>query len=602
MQTINNKIIIIFILIILSAANIYAAGKRKNFFSHGPSVSSFAQGETVLNNLNEPSIIFYNGSLMSFFNYNSVSLARYNLFEGSSYNSASANIKILNNLHLGFAAINLASGDVEIRKSIFDSAKVINTNQWEYILSASFMIQQIETSVGINAKYFIMDLYEAKDSGTSFDFSLSKFFKNVDLKYTQATIGIGFSVNNIIGTGIKLDTYKEDFQNIFILSSMFSIPTKLRLQSQDIFSISLDVRNEDSYNDLYAGLEYKLLDKYSIRAGYYPEHITAGFGLSISYFVVNYSMDFNEIDLINRFSLAFRWANKNKVKQDSDDALKLEAEQMLATEKLSQKEADVIFVKAKKFYSKKQYLYATELLQKLIIDYPSYESPLFYYNKIKKQMTENSISAAETDFASYAYWAGYKYYYEGNYEQAAKEWAKYLQFDKDNKEIKEYYDKVCNILKDEFEKQEQKKFELEANTMLEDGILKFDNKQWIACIKQMEKLQNFVTSSNRTSSFNYYQKAKDYIDKAVYNLSLTLKRNENISLQTKEKEKIPKEEIIEVDEKTADIKYREGLTLYAKGKYFEAERMWELTLRLNPNHIKAQNALKHIKNNKRNNI
>jgi len=591
MQIINNKIIIILGLVILVTVNIHASGKRKNFFSHGPSVSSFAQGETVLNNLNEPSIIFYNGSLMSFFDYNSIGLARYNLFEGSSYNSAAANIKILNNLYFGFAALNLSSGDVEIRRSVFDSAKTINTNQWEYILSASFMINKIESSVGINAKYFVMDLYEAKDSGTSFDFSVSKFFKNVDLNITQATIGVGFSANNIIGTGIKLDTYKEDFQNIFILSSMLSVPTKLRLQSQDTFTISLDIRNEDSYNDLYAGLEYRLLDKYSIRAGYYPEHITAGFGLIVSYFVVNYSMDFNEVDLINRFSLAFRWSN-NKIKNENNE-LKAEAEQMLKTEKLSQKEADKIFVKAKKFYSHEQYLYATELLQKLIMDYPSYESPLFYYNKIKKLMDENSVSMTANDFSSYAYWAGYKYYYEANYEQAAKEWAKYLQFDKENKEIQEYYDTIQTVLKNEFEEQEQKKFELEANTMLEDGILKFDNKKWIACIKQMEKLQNFVTSSNRTSAFNYYQKAKDYIDKAVYNLSLTLKKNEDVQLQTKEK--IPKEEIIEIDEKTADIKYREGLSLYAKGKYFEAERMWELTLRLNPNHIKAQNALNHIR-------
>ena len=39
----------------------------------------------------------------------------------------------------------------------------------------------------------------------------------------------------------------------------------------------------------------------------------------------------------------------------------------------------------------------------------------------------------------------------------------------------------------------------------------------------------------------------------------------------------------------------EGLILYAKGKYFEAEKMFELTLRLNPNHKKAQTALKRIK-------
>lgn len=56
-------------------------------------------------------------------------------------------------------------------------------------------------------------------------------------------------------------------------------------------------------------------------------------------------------------------------------------------------------------------------------------------------------------------------------------------------------------------------------------------------------------------------------------------------------------ELQEIDEKTADIKYREGLSLYANGKYTEAERMWELTLRLNPKHTRAVNALNRLRNN-----
>ena len=55
MQIINNKIILILIIFVFALQqNLYALGKRKNFLSHGPSVSSFAQGETILNNLNDP--------------------------------------------------------------------------------------------------------------------------------------------------------------------------------------------------------------------------------------------------------------------------------------------------------------------------------------------------------------------------------------------------------------------------------------------------------------------------------------------------------------------------------------------------------------------
>ena len=101
MQNFNNKIILILIILIFTVLNIYAIGKRKNFLSHGPSVSSFAQGETVLNNLNDPAVIFYNSSLLSFFDYNNIELSRYNLFEGTSYNVASFNMELLKNLFIG---------------------------------------------------------------------------------------------------------------------------------------------------------------------------------------------------------------------------------------------------------------------------------------------------------------------------------------------------------------------------------------------------------------------------------------------------------------------------------------------------------------------
>ena len=71
-------------------------------------------------------------------------------------------------------------------------------------------------------------------------------------------------------------------------------------------------------------------------------------------------------------------------------------------------------------------------------------------------------------------------------------------------------------------------------------------------------------------------------------------KNLNNTKVTETKVQESKPEII-IDEKLADKKYREGLILYAKGKYYEAERMFELTLRLNPNHQRAINALKHLK-------
>lgn len=587
MQIVNYKIIFILILNVFILQNLYAEGKRKNFLSHGSSVSAFSQGETALNNINDPAIIYHNSSLLSFFNYNTISLSRYNLFDGTSYNAGSASLNIFENITAGLSIINLSSGDVELRKDPFDKAKTISTNQWAYIFALSSLIKPIDTAVGLNMKYIVIDLYEKKDSGVSFDVSCSKFIHNIDIKYTQIAMGFGVSAQNIIGTGVKLDKYREDFQEIFIISSLIVIPTKFRFDSQDTISLSVDLKNEDTYNELFTGIEYKFVDKYAIRCGYYPDHITAGLGMDVSNLTINYSADFNEIDLINRFSLTYKWNKKQK----SDNILSVEAKNALKEDRISQKQAEEIFNKAKSFYSKKQYLYATELLQKIIVNYPNYESPMFYYKKIQKNMRDNSVSTLVSDFDIYSYSSGYVNYYAGNYSQCLKEWMKYLQFDNQNEEITEYYQKVQKILNDSIIEEKRKEFDIQATQMLQDGIDKFNAKKWISSIKQMENLQIFVRSSKYTTSFNYYSVAKDYIDKSVKELSVSIKK-ENIN---KDFEQITGQHY-EIDEKMADEKYKEGLILYAKGKYFEAERMWELTLRLNPNHARAISALKHINN------
>jgi tetratricopeptide (TPR) repeat protein len=53
---------------------------------------------------------------------------------------------------------------------------------------------------------------------------------------------------------------------------------------------------------------------------------------------------------------------------------------------------------------------------------------------------------------------------------------------------------------------------------------------------------------------------------------------------------------MDYDESGANKQYNEGLVMYAQGKYYDAERLWELSLRLNPNHKKARIALHKLRN------
>jgi len=42
----------------------------------------------------------------------------------------------------------------------------------------------------------------------------------------------------------------------------------------------------------------------------------------------------------------------------------------------------------------------------------------------------------------------------------------------------------------------------------------------------------------------------------------------------------------------AEKKYKEGLVQYANGKIFDAINLWEIALRMNPGHEKANNIIR----------
>ena len=200
-------------------------------------------------------------------------------------------------------------------------------------------------------------------------------------------------------------------------------------------------------------------------------------------------MDFNEIDIINRFSLSYRW-NRKKI-LNKEDNLSKEANIAYNEDKQQKRKAKELFKNAQNFYSKKQYLYATEIFKDLIVEYPNYEAPLFYYNKIQKNMKTNSSSKLDVDFDKYTYACGYVNYYNGNYSVCAKEWTKYLQFDNDNVEIKEYYKKIKDILDNSELEERKKEFNTQAASLLNEGVNLFNKKQWISCIKTMDYLELF---------------------------------------------------------------------------------------------------------------
>lgn len=574
----------IFCFLCFDAGFSYAAyAGRKHFLSHGPSVAAFGAGETVFSAYNYPDIIQYNPSLSALFKESGISLSRFNLLEESSYNSASIVFKVLNNYSLGLSVSNLSTGDIILRDTIYSDFNRASINKWNYTLSASGLINKFDIAYGLNIKYIYYDLY-LNDGGTfAIDTGISKNFKGPKIAGNISKIKIGLSAQNFIAGDLKIESENDEIPAIYRISSGFSIPVYYRFKTQDILNIYADLKYEDDFLEFCGGVSYILANKYFLRGGYYNEHFTFGFGIEFYSFAFDYAADFSEIELINRFALSYRWGG------EKTNDLIIEAKEALEKEKLNLKEAEKRFKSAKKLYYKGKYLRATDMLADIVISYPKFESPLHFYNKIAADMNIIADSKTELDFGKLTYAKGYNAYYKADYKEALNEWKKYNHFTGGNEEIAEYYNKISDALELEAKQKHEAELDAKALNMLQAGINSYNLKKWIKCIKEMEALQKFVSKNTFYKTLEYHTKAKEYINKSIRELSKTIKKEEY------EEETVKKEEVIEIDEAGADKKYNEGLILYAQGRYFEAERMWELTLRLNPNHKKAKIALSKLR-------
>jgi tetratricopeptide (TPR) repeat protein len=572
-QNIGNKIITTITLFVFLANSqlVYgSSGRRKHFLSHGPSVCAFGSGESVFATYKDPAVIQYNPALLAYFTGGSLSFSRFNLFEGTSYNSGSTVLKLTQRLFLGLSVSDLSSGNIEVRENIYSVEKVISTNISDYVLSMSRFSDFFKAAYGLNIKYLYYDLYYKKGGTYAVDYGIAKNIRVEDI----CDIKIGLSVQNFLSGKIKLDYASDNIPVICRLSSALTFPLYYRFRSKDTINIYVDIKYEDSFADFHGGFAYIIVGKYCIRGGYYPSHFTVGFSMEIYSFSLDYAADFSKIDLINRIAITYRWCSKKS--NDFATEVKLAVEK----EKGSIKQAERMFKKAKILYYKKEYLRASDVLSDILTLYPSFESPKHFYEEIKSMMKKAAEQENILDFDKGTYARGYVNYYDAKYKEALNDWKKYISFKGENEEIKEYSKKIDSQIKlAEFDKKESE-LKFQAEKLYEDAIKEYTQRKWVGCIKKMENLQTFVTKNNFSKTVEYYDKAKEYINKSVYELSQNIKIPNNITPERKD-----------YDEFGANEKYNEGLVMYAQGKYYEAQRLWELALRLNPNHKKAKIAL-----------
>jgi tetratricopeptide (TPR) repeat protein len=575
----------------------FAAQIAENFLSHGPSVSAYGRGETGNAVFEDNSSVYYNPSLLAEANGNGAVLAEHTLTDGAAYSYAGVNAMLNGGAKgaVGVSVINLKSGDDLSAADINSSLSTFNTNQWAYYLTyAQHLEKYFGLNYGISLKYVAYDMLQYKGGGLGADIGLSKEFAGPVVFGNTSAMSVGVSVLNVIAPSVTLISEADTLGAIYRFGGVFFLPVFYGTVSHDIISLFVDANLQENMLIPSFGAEYTFAQKYVLRAGYFADNPTVGAGFKVKDFKVDYAIDFGDLSVMNRFLVEYRWgdvksSNEATVicKQAHNSVLMEEAQKALRNNEINsdklEKEVDPKFKGALKDYNNSCYLLAADKFRDIMLKYPQYGNAGHYYQLITDKMNEDSKLSLDSDFEKLSYAKGYVDYRGQKYNDAVNEWEKVLQMNPNRDELTQYDSIVKGYLKDIERIKKEKEIEGRVSALFDDGKADFDAKKWIACIKTMEKVQNICKAEPFTSSFEWNSKAQDYIGNSISELSKIAYAKPAKKTSTQE-DKQPEPEI---DAQGADKKYNEGLVLYAQGKTEDAIRVWEIAIRLNPNHEKT---------------
>jgi len=232
-------------------------------------------------------------------------------------------------------------------------------------------------------------------------------------------------------------------------------------------------------------------------------------------------------------------------------------------------------------YSKKNYLRATDGFKMVKNERVSYKNTSFYLSDIKKTMKKSAKDESTTEIEKTAYAKAYLAYYEGDLQESLNQWEKIICLDQENPEIKEYLEKTKKFV---YEMDFDKKMSEIDNAASEQ----YKKKDYISAVDSWEKMIESAKKENAASSFDWITKARRQIELALEQVKKM--REAAKKADNSKKERTAKVEKAAVDVESAEKYYNQGLVCYAQGKITDAIRLWDLSIRLNPEHPKAKKA------------
>lgn len=324
----------------LLTLNLLIAGRYAgDFMSIGSGIKSLSMGGAFSSIADDGTAIYWNSAGISNIRSSEVILMRAYLYEGlANYDNISYCHPLPNEVTIGFNWTRLSIDDIPI----FSENHLIGTNidqraafeefQLTAIPDGKFkstddlfqfafskhihhdadlgwflFVLPIDYHLGVNFKYIKRDMLEYTGDGTGFDVGFlikTDLGILVDQEYL-GKIACGVNLQDIGGTGISWDTQSKHKDEVLFNTKLgFSYLHDLKKYHSKL-TVAYDKDYVYEKTDHF-GLEWNYKDQTKFRLGYYDQNFSAGIGLKVSIFSLDYAFLTNNLGNTNRIGLSIR--------------------------------------------------------------------------------------------------------------------------------------------------------------------------------------------------------------------------------------------------------------------------------------------------------
>lgn len=329
-----------YIIGIFLAFNISFAGEYTNdFLRIGVGARPLAMGGAFVAMANDASAFYWNPAGMSRNEGKSIHFDHVPMFGGiAQYNAANVSLGFYKKFAVGLSWIRLGVDDIPrygtLQGTQFDRLTQANyrstgeatgyfgdmedalmvsfsrTLYYNLVIGGGFADNKIPTelSFGLTGKYINHKLDDKKGTGQGIDAGVLLRMMGEQKAYNDAKswMAFGLLARDLSRTKMVWDTGTNHQDEVDLtLQSGVAISHHINMLATR-FTLSYD-QEFGFYDDSHVGAEATFFNVLSLRGGYYDEHFSAGAGISLMGFTIDYALITNELANTHRISGAFHF-------------------------------------------------------------------------------------------------------------------------------------------------------------------------------------------------------------------------------------------------------------------------------------------------------